>query len=281
MDEVAEGDYGDPGIEQPMLMKTFEPSILTCRTMPFLPAQVDTVLAEVTIGDNLSASENGKVVGVLCEFVDCFVLSMSKVMPVEGAAHKLNIPEGSTFHMKVNQHPLSIPQHKYFNGVINKMLGAGVIVLISHRDVKSCGPMTLAKKAHDGEGLTIKELQHWVNDEYIAAGFPSVFEDLPHPGSHVNGPTDDEILATKWHVCQDFMDLNKVTQVPALPQGDIRAKQQRLSSHWWLILQMGSMPAKYRRRISLISVSMWRVTDTSSICTCHLVLQVLPQRLGK
>ena len=282
MDEVADGDYGDPGIEQPMLMKTFKLSILTHRTMPFLPAWVDAVLAEVTIGDNFSTSEKRKVVGVLCKFMDCFMLSMSKVTPVEGAAHKPNIPEGLTFCTKVNQHPLSIPQHKYFNRVIDKMLGAGVIVLISHQDVKSCGAMTLTKKAHDGEGLTIKELQHWVNDECIAAGFPSVFEDLPpHPGSHVNGPTDDEILATKWHVCQDFMDLNKVTQVPALPQGDIRAKQQHLSSHWWLILRMGSMPAKYRRRISLISVSMWRVADTSSICTCHLVLQVLPQRLGK
>ena len=146
------------------------------------------------------------------------MLSMSEVTPVEGAAHKPNIPEGLTFCTKVNQHPLSIPQCEYFNGVINKMLGAGVIAPISHRDVKSCGATTLAKKAYDGEGLTIKELQHWVNDECITAGFPSAFEDLPpHLGSHVNGPTDDEILATKWCICQDFMDLNKVTQVLALP----------------------------------------------------------------
>ena len=60
VDEVAEGDYVDPGIEQPMLMKTFKPSILTRRTTPFLPAQVDAVLAKVTIGDNLSASGRGK-----------------------------------------------------------------------------------------------------------------------------------------------------------------------------------------------------------------------------
>jgi len=38
VDEVAEGDYGDPGIEQPMLAKTFEPSVLTRLTEPFLPA---------------------------------------------------------------------------------------------------------------------------------------------------------------------------------------------------------------------------------------------------
>jgi transposase InsO family protein len=235
VDEVAEGDYGDPGIEQPMLVKTFEPSILTRQTEPFLPARVDAVMAEVTIGDDLSASEKERVVGVLREFADCFALSMSEVTPVEGAAHKLNIPEGSTFRTKVNQCPLSIPQCEYFNGVIDKMLGAGVIAPISHRDVKSCGATTLAKKAHEGEGLSIEELQHRVNDECIAAGFPSAFEDLPpRPGLHEDGPMDSEAPATKWRVCQDFADLNKVTQVPALPQGDIRAKQQRLSGHRWL-----------------------------------------------
>jgi len=235
VDEVAEGDYGDPGIEQPLLVKTFELSVLTCLTEPFLPAQVDAVMAEVTIGNDLSAGERKEVVGVLCEFADCFALSMSEVTPVEGAAHKLNIPDGSTFCTKVNQRPLSVLQRKYFNGVLDKMLDAGVIVPISHREVKCCGATTLAKKAHDGEGLTIEELQHRVNDECVAAGFPSAFKNLPPcPDSHEDGPTDDGVPATKWRICQDFADLNRVTQVPALPEGDIRAKQQWLSGHRWL-----------------------------------------------
>ncbi|KDR76750.1 hypothetical protein GALMADRAFT_67177, partial [Galerina marginata CBS 339.88] len=119
-----------------MLAKTFEPNILTRRTEPFLPARVDAVMEEITIGNDLSPEERGKVEGVLREFADCFALSMSEVTPVEGAAHKLNIPEGSTFRTKVNQRPLSVPQREYFNGVIDKMLDAGIIAPISHRDVK-------------------------------------------------------------------------------------------------------------------------------------------------
>lgn len=115
------------------------------------------------------------------------------------------------------------------------MLGAGIIAPISHRDVKSCGATTLAKKAHEGEGLAIEELQHRVNDECVAAGFPSAFTNLPpRPDAKEEGVHNAAIPPLKWRVCQDFADLNKVTQVPALPQGDIRAKQQRLSGHRWL-----------------------------------------------
>ncbi|KIM35494.1 hypothetical protein M413DRAFT_79366, partial [Hebeloma cylindrosporum] len=119
-----------------MLTKAFEPNILTRQTQPFLPARVDAVLAEIALGEDLTAGEKERVVDVLREFADCFALSMSEVTPVEGASHKLNIPEGSTFRTKVNQRPLSLPQREYFNDVIDKMLGAGIIAPISHRDVK-------------------------------------------------------------------------------------------------------------------------------------------------
>lgn len=72
VDEVGEGDYGDPGIEQPMLTKAFEPNVLTRQTQPFLPARVDAVLAEIALGEDLTAGEKGRVVDVLREFADCF-----------------------------------------------------------------------------------------------------------------------------------------------------------------------------------------------------------------
>jgi hypothetical protein len=62
------------------------------------------------------------------------------------------------------------------------MLDAGIIAPIDHKDVKSCGATTLAKKAHDGGGLNIDELQHRVNDECIAAGIEG-FKDFP-PRNH-------------------------------------------------------------------------------------------------
>jgi Reverse transcriptase (RNA-dependent DNA polymerase) len=38
----------------------------------------------------------------------------------------------------------------------------------------------------------------------------------------------------KWWICQDFREVNKHTKVTPMPQGDIHAKQHRLSSHRYI-----------------------------------------------
>jgi hypothetical protein len=38
----------------------------------------------------------------------------------------------------------------------------------------------------------------------------------------------------KWPICQNFAQLNKVTKVAPMPQGDILAKQQCLSGHRYI-----------------------------------------------
>ena len=38
----------------------------------------------------------------------------------------------------------------------------------------------------------------------------------------------------KWRICQNFSHINKVTKIAPMPQGDIQAKQQRLSGHRWV-----------------------------------------------
>ena len=221
----------DPGAEQPKVPKPREPSILTRKTFPFKPERVEVILEEITIGPDLSDLERSRVTLLLREFADCFALSMGEVLPVEGAAHKLNVPEGATFSTKINQRPLTAPQRDYFNSILDKMLEADIVEPIAHRDVKCCGATTLAKKQHDGGGLTIEELQHRLNDECVAAGLPSAFKDLPPRDAA--GDTA-AVPQNKWRVCQNFAALNKVTQVPPMPQGDIRAKQQRLSGHRWV-----------------------------------------------
>jgi hypothetical protein len=48
-------------------------------------------------------------------------------------------------------------------------------------------------------------------------------------------PNDsNDILSTKWRICQDFGEINKVTKITPMPQGDIQVKQQRLSGHWYI-----------------------------------------------
>ncbi|KAF8229648.1 hypothetical protein L208DRAFT_1052333, partial [Tricholoma matsutake] len=97
---------------------------------------VDAVLSELTIGDDLTQEQCVSIENLLREFADCFALSMSEVTVVAGATHKLNVPEGTVFKTKVNQRPLSGPQKEYFNGVLDKMLEAGIIAPIDHNDVK-------------------------------------------------------------------------------------------------------------------------------------------------
>jgi hypothetical protein len=121
---------------------------------------VNTVLSELIIGDDLTEEQCISIDNLLHEFTDCFALSMSEVTVVVGVTHKLNIPEGTTFKKKVNQCPLSGPQKEYVNGVLDKMLEAGIIAPINHSEVKCFGATTLAKKAHEGTGQNIEEIQH-------------------------------------------------------------------------------------------------------------------------
>jgi len=60
-DEPAEKSLVNPGTEQPVIVKTFDPSILTRKTDPTNPARVEAVLTEVTIGHDLSQEQTDQV----------------------------------------------------------------------------------------------------------------------------------------------------------------------------------------------------------------------------
>ena len=49
---------------------------------PFKVERVDAVLAELTIGDDLTEEQCVSIVNLLREFADCFALSMSEVTVV-------------------------------------------------------------------------------------------------------------------------------------------------------------------------------------------------------
>ncbi|KAF7373139.1 p-loop containing nucleoside triphosphate hydrolase protein [Mycena sanguinolenta] len=151
LDDAAGPGGAHPGAEQPVLVNSIDPSILTRKTDPFLPARVEAILANVQVGGDLSPTERSQVDEVLRSFADCFALSMSEVITVEGAEHKLNIPNRANAKFRTNPHqrPLSTPQRIYLNDAIDKMLQADIIAPIDHRDVKCCGATTLAKKIVD------------------------------------------------------------------------------------------------------------------------------------
>ena len=209
LDPVAGSSPAHPGVEQPDVSKTFEPMLLTRKTDPRNPARVEAILAEITIGPDLTPDQRESVRLLISEYAACFALSMSEVMPVEGAILPLDIPRDKQFRTKINQRPQSPPQKEFFNGVINKMLAADIIRPIAHQDVKCCAATTLAKKTHEGEGLTLDTLKHHINDECVTAGYPSAFEQLPlKEETYLDAKTPS--VENKWRVCQDFAELNQV-----------------------------------------------------------------------
>ena len=163
------------------------------------------------------------------EFADCFVLSVSEVTQVLGTVHHLNIPTNAKFSTKVQQRPLTPLQRQYLNKKIDKMLEAGVIEHIEPSRVKCVSPTVLVHKAHEGAGLTLEELQQRINAECIKAGLESHFDlqvkeqelDVPKPNAKEQ----------KWRICQNFAEINHVTKIAAMLQGDIQLKQQKLSGH--------------------------------------------------
>jgi hypothetical protein len=206
--------------------------VFTRFTKPWKKERVEEILKQIKIGPDLSEEERGQVRKFLSEWADIFALSVSEVKRVKNASHHLNIPPGTTFSTKVGQKPLTPPQKRYLYESIDTMLKAGVIEQCLPDQVKCVSPTTLAQKAHTGSGLVLEELQHRVNDECITHGFNSTFNLPPR-----NLPTpDDESSKSepKWRICQNFSQINKVTKIAPMPQGDIRAKQQRLSGHRWV-----------------------------------------------
>ena len=206
-------------------------NLFTRMTEPHKPERIQEILRLITIGDELSPEERQKVEKLISNFADIFALSVSEVKTVDNAVHHLNIDPEATFSLKVHQKPLTPPQRRYLYESIDTMLEAGIIEACKPEEVKCISPTTLAQKTHEGKGLALEELQHRVNDECVDSGMDTRF-DLPPRTT----PTPDDTIKSdpKWRICQNFAQINKITKVAPMPQGDIRAKQQRLSGHRWV-----------------------------------------------
>jgi len=163
-------------------------TIQTRSSQPFKPECVAHIMKEVTIGDDLSDQQHTQVQDLICEFVDCFALSMKEVNAIPGAVHKLNIPEGMKLQIKVPPQSYNPVQHAYLESKIDEMLEAGVIHQIHPRDVCFVAQTVLAQKAHKGQGLAIDELKHRVNDQCIVNDLPPEFELLTWPTKPENEP---------------------------------------------------------------------------------------------
>ena len=204
--------------------------ILTWKDNPHNPERVRKIIQEVTIGPDISQTERQTVEDLLREYADCFALALKEVNAIPGAVHELKIPENTTFRTKIPPRSYNPDQRAFVNAKVDEMLEAGIIRPIHPSEVRFVAQTVLAQKTHDGQGLCIEELKHKINEQCLKHGLPNEFEMPPQPPQPPN-PPDKQNAPVKWRMCQDFGGINKVTEVAPVPQGDIRAKQLRLSGH--------------------------------------------------
>lgn len=209
----------DPGPEQPEVELGDNTSLFTRQTEPFKLACAKKIVKLVEVGPDLSAGQRTEVKALVAKFMDIFAQSVSELTAVNNAVHTLHIPEGKTFSRKIHQQPLKVLERDYFFLRLDEMEKCRVIHRIDPADVKCCSPTTLAQKAHENQGLTLLEIHHRVNNACNTAGIPWEF-DLPEhepPSVKASKP----LKATKYHICQNYTELNRVTQIAPMPQEDI------------------------------------------------------------
>ena len=208
-------------------------SLFTRKDNPRNPERVKKIIQEVTIGPDITAEQRQVVHELIEEYADCFALSLKEVNAIPGAVHKLNIPEGSTFRTKIPPRSFNPDQRTFVNAKVDEMVEAEIIRPIHPSEVRFVAQTVLAQKVHDGQGLCIEELKHKVNCQCLEHGLLGKFDIPPQPEPIPNQQTKQS-TPVKWRMCQDFGGINKVTEIAPVPQGDIRAKQLRLSGHRYL-----------------------------------------------
>jgi hypothetical protein len=209
-------------------------SILTRDSNPFKAERVARILQEVTIGSDITAPQRNEIHKLLRDHADCFALAIKEVNVIPDAIHKLNIPEGTTFRTKIPSRSYNPDQRAFIESKVDEMLEAGIIRPIHPRDVRFVAQTVLAQKTHEGQGLPLDELKHRINDQCLKHGLPGEFDMPPRPELSNVTAEGNKKQPTKWRLCQDFNGINRITEVAPIPQGDIRAKQLRLSGHRYI-----------------------------------------------
>jgi hypothetical protein len=163
-----------------------------------------------------------------------FALSLSEVMFVDWYTYKLYIDPDAKFPTKVNQHPVTKLQNAWFNDILNNMEQSHVIQQVLNNFIKNLSSTNLAPKEAGKMGFMQVEILWQVNAKCIWNKLPPFWQEVMLPGktdkAEGTGPTKK---ISKWQVCHAFNALNKVTQVPAFPAGNLKAKQELAAGYRW------------------------------------------------
>ena len=77
------------------------------------------ILDKISIGLDLTRAQWARVMDLVREYLDIFALNLSEVFPVNFMQHKLKIDPGIVLPKKVYQKPMTEPQRKFFNDIID------------------------------------------------------------------------------------------------------------------------------------------------------------------
>jgi transposase InsO family protein len=209
-------------------------------TNAFSETRIQEILQAVEIGPDLSGEQREQVRALIQEYADVFALSLSEVLYVDWYKHKLNVEPNQTFPTRVSQRPMTEGQKEWFNNILDDMEKSFVIQKVPGDFIKNLSSTNLAPKEAGKTGITRTEVMRQVNLECRKNGLPPFWETVPE-GEDIEGQAivetveDDkpETPKTKWRVCHAFNALNKATQVPPFPAGNLRSKQEFAAGHRW------------------------------------------------
>ncbi|KAG2337900.1 hypothetical protein BDR05DRAFT_894568, partial [Suillus weaverae] len=122
--------------------------IYTRHTWPDNPARVAKILSEVTLGEDITADEKWQLEDFVQCNADIFALSLKEVKPIPDGYVNLNVPETTTFNLRIHQRPLTPDQSRFFNARIDDMIEAGIIKQAPAELVKCAATTVIAQKAH-------------------------------------------------------------------------------------------------------------------------------------
>ena len=234
-DETHEPNIGDAFMLQPV---NTNHDIFTRLTEkgPFYQPRVNRIIDSIAVG-TLEPHELREVHDLITKFTDVFALSVKEVKPVAHIKYRLDVPRDASLSVKVNQRSLTLAQKEFYFPCIAEFVEAGILKPIHVSKVKAAHPTVLAQKAHEAPGLTIEEIYQEINEQCIALGE----EPDPTIPRRITGPSPQRvehnvasIEKPKWRITQNFAQLNRICQTVQMPQGDLRAKQQRLAGQCFI-----------------------------------------------
>jgi len=206
---------------------------------PFTNDQVKEILQKITIGPDLTKAQHKEICTLISEYADVFALSLSEVKVIDWYKHHLNVDPSVKLPKKTAQRPITEAQKDWFFSILDEMEETHVIQRVPGEFIKGLSSTNIQPKEASKIGATRTEILRKVNAECIKNGLPPFWEEVCEPGK-----TDEAMLEavenqngietkTKWRLCHAFTALNKATQVPLFPQGELKAKQEFAAGHRW------------------------------------------------